>query len=102
MQEHIENMMREINEGDAQLFDVREHEEWLSGHLVQAELVPLSGLEYGVLPREYDKTKKTYLHCRSGVRVFSAAPLLKSMGFTDVIPLHEGFQDLVWDGVEKA
>lgn len=100
MTDKIKRMMDEIAVKEAQLFDVRELDEWQAGHLVQAELVPLSGLQYGELPQEFDKSKKTYLHCRSGVRVYSAAPILEHLGFEQVIPLNEGFIDLVRQGVE--
>lgn len=102
MTDKIKKIVDELEAQEAQLFDVREEDEWRAGHLVQAELVPLSGLQYGQLPREYDKSKKTYLHCRSGVRVYSAAPILEHLGFENVIPLNEGFIELLREGVERA
>lgn len=102
MTDKIKDIVEELNRGEAQLFDVREIDEWRAGHLVQAELVPLSGLQLGQLPAEFDKAKKTYLHCRSGVRVYSAAPILEQMGFAAVVPLDEGFEELVTQGVERA
>lgn len=102
MTDKIQTIVDELNANNAQLFDVRENDEWLAGHLVQAELVPLSGLQLGQLPKEFDKSQKTYLHCRSGVRVYSAAPILEQMGFEQVIPLDEGFEELVREGVERA
>lgn len=102
MNDKITTVVEELKAGEAQLFDVREKDEWNAGHLVLAELVPLSGLQAGVVPEQYDLSKKTYLHCRSGVRVYSAAPLLEQMGFKNVIPLDEGFLELVSEGVERA
>ena len=43
---------------------------------------------------------KTYLHCRSGQRVHMAAPLLEDLGIGEVIPLDEGFVELVTEGFE--
>ena len=101
MEKHIETMVEEVRSGEAQLFDVREQDEWDAGHLDLSVLVPLSGLKNGAEP-QFDKSKKTYLHCRSGNRVWKAKPLLESMGFSSVIALNEGFKDLAKSGVKTA
>lgn len=88
----------ELEEGSAQLLDVREQDEWDAGHLAEAKLVCLSKLESGVEPSGLDKSLPTYLHCRSGQRVLRAAPLLQGMGFTKVVPLAEGFEALMAEG----
>lgn len=94
----LDDIKDQLEDGDAQLFDVREQDEWDAGHLTQASLVPLSSLSEGMEPEGFDKSKKTYLHCRSGKRVMTAAPLLESMGFSDVVPLDEGFEALMAEG----
>ena len=94
MKEHIEEMRKELSEGTAQIFDVREEDEWGMEHLKEASFVPLSELREGKLTGDYNKSKKTYLHCRSGKRVHMAAPILKELGFDNVIPLNEGFDEL--------
>jgi len=102
MTDKIKKIVDELQENNAQLFDVREFDEWSEGHLKQSVLVPLSALQRGQISKEFSKSQKTYIHCRSGVRVLSAAPILEQMGFTNVIPLNEGFEELVSEGVEKA
>ena len=102
MQDHLKNMLNEIQSGTAQLLDVREQGEWDMGHLKLAVLAPLSELSEEKLPEGLDLAKRTYLHCRSGQRVRSAAPILEDMGFADVIPLHEGFDELVEEGFAEA
>jgi len=102
MTERIENIVAQVTAGQAQLLDVREPDEWNAGHLVLAQLTPLSGLQAGVFPEGLKKDLPTFLHCRSGVRVHSAAPLLEQLGFEKVIPLSEGFQELAREGVERA
>jgi phage shock protein E len=87
-----------IQEGSAQLLDVREEEEWDSGHLADATLVPLSLLRDGECPEELNRDLTTYIHCRSGRRVLEAAPLLKQIGFSNVVPLEEGFESLLAEG----
>ena len=102
MEKHLEAMVAEIRAGEAQLFDVREQDEWDAGHLQLAQLTPLSGLRSGVGPTNANAKRKTYLHCRSGNRVLMAKPILESMGFETVIALNEGFKDLVKAGLERA
>ena len=86
-------MKDELESGEAQLFDVREPNEWAAGHLVDAKHVPLSDLAEGYAP-PHDKALITYLHCAAGVRVHPAAGALQSMGFERVVPLPEGFATL--------
>ena len=97
--EHLETMKEELASGEAQLFDVREPEEWAQGHLTQAKLVPLSELLEG-LPPKADRSTLTYVHCAAGVRVHRAAPTLEAMGFERVVPLSEGFATLAGLGFE--
>ena len=98
----LDDIKAEINNGAAQLFDVREADEWAAGHLIKAVHVPLSGLKNDVVPEGLDKSKKTYLHCRSGARVQVAAPILEDLGFDEVEPLAEGFDELVDEGFDQA
>jgi len=100
MKDHLEVMKEELQNGRAQLLDVREQQEWNAGHLVEARLACLSELQVGIEPDDADLNKKTYLHCRSGVRVLTAAPILEGMGFREVIPLGEGFSELVTLGFD--
>jgi len=95
----IKEILEEIVSGEAQLFDVREKNEWDQGHINFAHHVPLSELTNGVFPHDsLSRSAKTYLHCRSGVRVHSAKSLLQAMGFTKIIPLRQGFHELVSEG----
>lgn len=92
----IKEIEQKINDNEVQLLDVREKHEWDDGHLTLAKLVPLSLLEVGEEPsEEIDRDKKTYLHCRSGNRVLTAMPLLENLGFSNLVPLNEGFEQLV-------
>ena len=102
MQTHLQTLLAEIQNGSAQLFDVREQNEWDAGHLAQATLVPLSQLREFEIDESLNKNIKTYIHCRSGQRVLTAAPILEDMGFSEVIALEEGFADLSDEGFEVA
>jgi len=98
----LEDVKEELKMGTAQLLDVREEFEWDYGHLQQAKLAPLSRLREGIAPDSLDKNLKTYIHCKSGNRVYEAGPLLEDLGFTEVIKLNEGFQELVVEGFTQA
>jgi len=87
-----------LEDSEVQLLDVREQDEWDAGHLAVTTLVPLSALREGICPDGLDKSKSTYLHCRSGRRVLEAAPLLEQLGFEKVVPLDEGFEALMAEG----
>ena len=104
MQEKFKNIQDEIINGKAQLFDVREQDEWDAGHLKIAHFVALSELREGEEPsNDFDRSKKTYLHCRSGGRVLAAEPILTNdFDFENVIPLAEGFSTLLDEGFEEA
>merc|ERR1719453_1031742 len=97
--EHIQEMVEDVERGDAQLFDVREPQEAAGGMLALAKLVPLSDLQNGIKPI-HDPTLTTYLHCAAGVRVHYAAPILQELGFKSVIPLSEGFGSLAQMGLD--
>ena len=68
---------REIldREKDSVLLDVREEEEFITGHPIEAELLPLSILSPALV------------YCRSGVRSRQAAEKLVKMGYTQVYNL---------------
>jgi len=115
--EHIKELSRDIDiklGGKAYLLDVRELDEWTAGHLSVARPAPLSGLmagkwmdsktgvfHEGTFPID-PKTgvaivlnRKIYVHCAMGMRASKAAELFEKMGYSNVVPLAEGFQELV-------
>lgn len=98
----VDTMKSEVATGKALLLDVREASEWKEGHFASAQLAPLSLLKQGQVPVGISKNKglRLYLHCRSGNRVKTAAPLLREMGFTNVVVLAEGYARLKELGVK--
>jgi rhodanese-related sulfurtransferase len=77
-----------------QVIDVREPEEFASGHIPGAKLIPL-----GQLPErlgEVDRTRDAVIVCRSGGRSSKACELLASHGFDRVYNLMGGM--LQWEG----
>lgn len=99
---HLVTMTNELSAGKAILLDVREQGEWDEGHLSSARLAPLSVLRTGALPKGIgtNKAAKIYLHCRSGNRVNAAAPILRDLGYTNLVPLSEGYNRLSGYGLK--
>ena len=74
--------------------DVREVDEYESGHIPDAINAPLSELEMGELgPLEEDE--KYVIICRSGNRSATASDILADLGF-DVVNVSEGMS--TWQG----
>ncbi len=96
----LSDIRQKIKDGSVQLVDVREPHEWEDAHFEDAILIPLSRLQDGSEIPELDRNQPLYLHCRSGRRVFSAAPVLQQMGYRQVVPLQESFQDLARAGLK--
>jgi rhodanese-related sulfurtransferase len=69
----MENPQRKIR-----LMDVREEDEWKSGHLPQAELFPISLIRLGEKPL-LDSGRITVLYCQSGIRSREALERLLEM-----------------------
>lgn len=98
----VATIKQELNDGRAQILDVREKAEWDAGHLKDAILAPLSMLTNAELPEGVDRQVKTYLHCAAGLRTVPAKRHLDKMGFQDVIALKDGFDELLRGGLVAA
>lgn len=60
------------------LVDVREADEYASGHIPNAVNEPLSTIKQTTLPKD----KPLFLYCLRGTRSKQAARILRSMGYT--------------------
>ncbi len=80
-----------LKNGNVQLGDVREKNEWDEGHLPGAVFVPKSYLEQWAEDRLPSKDKPTILYCAGGVRSVMAADALTQLGYTNVISMTGGF-----------
>ena len=76
------------------ILDVRQPEEYRSGHLPGAVFIPLPDLINKV--GELDHTKPILTYCRSGNRSRAAAALLLSDGFSKVYSMDGGIT--AWNG----
>lgn len=75
------------------LLDVRELEEWESGHLQGAVHIPRGRLEAEAESRIPDKSREVVVYCAGGVRSLLAADSLKELGYLRVISMAGGYED---------
>jgi adenylyltransferase/sulfurtransferase len=86
-------LRRRLDAGEPlEILDVREPDEWDTGHLAAARLLPLGSLA-GRLG-ELDRARTYVLQCRSGARSARAAALMREAGFASVLNLRGGL--LAW------
>ncbi|MGH2810615.1 MAG: rhodanese-like domain-containing protein, partial [Actinomycetota bacterium] len=82
------------------LVDVREGDEWRSGHLPEAVHVPRGFLEIQAESKIPDKDSSLIVYCAGGNRSPLATKTLKEMGYSDVRYMTTGFsgwRDLGFD-----
>ncbi|MCD5323539.1 MULTISPECIES: rhodanese-like domain-containing protein [Pontibacillus] len=82
----------------AQLIDVREPNEFKSGHILGARNIPVTQLKQRL--QEVRPDKPVYLYCQNGSRAARAASLLHKKGYSDLNQLEGGFKK--WDGKVKS
>ena len=82
------------NDDNVTLLDVRTPEEFRSGHLRDATLIPLGKLEANLNKLAPFKNKKILVYCRSGNRSVAASRILEKHGFTP-LNIKEGIVGLM-------
>lgn len=94
----VEDLKRELAEGDVLLLDIREIQELVDlGTLPGAKHVARGMLEFWASPaspyaRDYfEENKRTVVFCAGGGRSIYAVKALEDMGFTNVAHLESGF-----------
>jgi len=70
------------NDDNVSLLDVRTIQEFKSGHLRGATLIPVQALDENLGMLKQDKDKKIIVYCRTGSRSVSASRILEKNGFT--------------------
>ena len=90
----LDELKQGLADGSILLVDVREPNEWDTGHISGAILNPLSTFDPSALPRT--DGKRVVLQCRSGRRSVTALGLAQDAGRTDV-RAHFGGGMLEWD-----
>jgi molybdopterin/thiamine biosynthesis adenylyltransferase/rhodanese-related sulfurtransferase len=79
-------------QGGAVVLDVREAEEWSTGHIPGARHVPKSYLESRIEGAAPDRDQHVILYCQSGNRsAWAARTLIDDLGYTNVESMTGGF-----------
>lgn len=81
--------VRPLIEKQAFFLDVREKNEFESGHLIGAHHIPLSELRERM--NEIPKDQPVYVHCRSGQRSYNAVMTLQNNGYSNVMNVSGSF-----------
>src|SRR5919201_4280234 len=83
--------VREQASNGAVLVDVREVDEWSSGHIPGAKHVPKSYLESRIEGAAPDRSQHVILYCQSGNRsAFAADTLMQQLGYENVESMKGG------------
>ncbi len=84
--------VREQLQGGALVIDVRQDEEWATGHIPGARHVPKSHLESRIEGAAPDKAQPVLLYCASGQRsAWAARTLIEDLGYQTVASMTGGF-----------
>ena len=85
--------MNLINNNKVEIIDVRNMDEYNTGHIANAKNVPLEGIDN----ISYDKSTIIILYCASGMRSMKAAEKLSEMGYTNLYNLDGGLLNWGFD-----
>ena len=85
------------------IIDVREPNEFLTGHIPGAVNIPRGVIEFKIwpyvgYPDNTELNKRFYLYCKTGGRCSLAAKSLQELGFTNLIVVDMKFADWVSAG----
>lgn len=81
------------NNNNVEIIDVRNMDEYNTGHIANAKNVPLEGIDN----ISYDKSTIIILYCASGMRSMKAAEKLSKMGYTNLYNLDGGLLNWGFD-----
>ena len=85
----LDQLKQAIDDPDVWIIDVREPDEYASGHLRNAINIPRGVIEFRIwkevgYPEDPNMDQKMYLYCKSGGRCALATKSLRDLGFTEV------------------
>jgi len=98
----LKEIQKQIDDGNAELIDCREQDEWDEGHMRDAKFLPLSKMEKADhAPAELPKDKPLYVHCAVGARAMTVAKILVKLGY-DARAIKAGPDELKEAGFKEA
>ena len=79
-----------INREDALVIDVRDHAEYVAGHVADARHIPLADIETRAGDLDKHKAGPVIVVCQTGVRSSGACKTLEKLGFAKTYNLQGG------------
>jgi rhodanese-related sulfurtransferase len=79
-----------INRRDAVILDVRDAQEYASGHIANARHMPIADIGKRIAELDKVKQRPVIVACRTGARAGAACALLRKNGFQEVFALKGG------------
>ena len=77
-----------LKEGQVQLIDVRNPDEYANGHIPEAKLIPIDDMF--IRAEELDKDKRLIFTCSVGVRSALACEIAAAVGYSDLYNIEGG------------
>lgn len=77
------------------ILDVREKDEWDTGHHSSAVHIPLSEVKKKFHSKYPDKNIKVLIYCRSGMRAGNAKEILESQGYSNISVFDGSYTNLL-------
>ena len=87
-----------LNNGEAIIVDVRDHDEWDEGHIPGATHLSRGTIEFDIEEKVPDPNAMIICHCGGGGRSALAAESLQKMGYKNVRSMTGGFR--AWKAAE--
>jgi rhodanese-related sulfurtransferase len=97
-----ETRARMERDDQVRVFDVREDNEWITGHADGAEHLGKGIIERDIETRVPDKSTEIILYCGGGFRSALAADALQRMGYTNVYSMAGGWKSWIEAGAPVA
>ena len=88
-----QELVRLVNKENAVVLDVRERNEFMEGHIVDALNIPYTSLESRLDEISQHKEKPIVIACKMGQHSGAAGTLLQKNGFTNVTRLTGGYAE---------
>jgi rhodanese-related sulfurtransferase len=84
-------MEKNRNKSNLVILDVRPYDEFIEGHIQDAQNLDYDGHEFRKKVENIDKDKNYIIYCRSGVRGEYFMGIMKELGFPKVYNILGGF-----------
>lgn len=88
----LDSFLREMEDEDTYVIDVRNYAEWNAGHFKEANHHFIGHFRYTEIPKDVEKVM---VYCQTGARSAIVASILASRGYESVKHMTSGYEDAV-------